>query len=85
MIRPRTQTFSPSVFFIAFGNIRHERDLALKYGCIKDVELAEKPRGERQTGERDHPDQHREREKWRALCKTIEVGNFFAGLLRDNY
>jgi hypothetical protein len=37
------------------------------------------------TGERDHRDQHREREKWRAFGKTIKIGNFFTGLLRDDY
>ena len=57
----------------------------LQNGCVKDVELAEKSCREWHTGKRDHSDQHREREKWRTFGKTIKIGNFFTGLLRDDY
>src|SRR6266481_1672388 len=62
----------------------HECDLTLQNCCVKDVELAEKSCRERHTCKRNHPDQHRECEKWRTFCEPIEIGNLFAGLLRDN-
>ena len=57
-------------------------NLALENGGVKDVKLAEESCGERQTRERNHSNQHREGEKWRTFCEAIEIGNFFASLLR---
>src|SRR5712691_6123784 len=53
-------------------------------GGGEDEKFPKEPGGERHTGQRDHRDQHGEREKGRALGQSIEVCDFFAGLLSNN-